>query len=908
MRDPFFKMMKRSLTTFMNAMTAIDHTFYPVSTTNVVDMKNLRDVYLDAVLAPHLRKLDFLQEGWRLEREHTQDADSPLVFKGVVYNEMKGNMVSGACISMLTSAHQGDAFYVFYIGFLRAMFSGSIYGNNSGGDPQYITDLTHDELVSFHRTHYHPSNCKIITYGNMDVQDHLAALGERFEKYTYSPVEKVDREVTPWNETRRVTCFGPHDQYAEPDRQHKISVSFLLQSESKTVYDRFVFNFLSSLLTNGHSAPLYKALIAAGWGSEFTPNSRFDDVGQSAVFSVGVQGARAEDLPSIEKAIYNELESVAHNGFPRGRIDALLHQIEIGQKHRTSSFGMRLSQQIVGPWINGVSPLESFKYEEILRRFQHDIAQPTFFQDLIKSSLLENKSRLVFVMQPSDSFQEDQNAEEQARLERVRASLTKADIEGIDKVSRELAHSQDTLQDSSVLPTLTVDDISREKAYPELETHMTEHNVPVNWLLKESAGLTYLRSVCNVDSLPEALVPYLPLYCTSLRNLGTTFENIEQLEEEIKLKTGSLAFRTSMTIDPSDIDKYHLTVAVSSFALDRNAHDMTRLLAKLVFHTNFDNHDKLKEIIRMEAGSLSSSIADSAHSYATCAANSALTSSGKEADSLDGLPQVKLMNELSRMEDMAPVSAKLKEISQHVFRRESTRFLVTCSPDSVKESGKAVGELIRELPESQAPPASRGLLVGSGSSLSLPQKNYFKMPFGVGYAALSLRGVPYTHPDGAALTILAHVLETHLHREIREKGGAYGGSLSYSALLGLANFYTYRDPNEMRSLEVMRNAWQRGFDNLERDALQEAKLSVFQSLDSPLSVSEEGVGQFITGLSPAMQQRRREQLLDVDMDSLRRVADHYMGQALQAGKYSAAVLGPLKETLGEDWHVSSSSF
>jgi presequence protease len=92
-RDPFFKMLNRSLATFMNAFTASDYTIYPFATTNEVDYKNLRDVYMDSAFHPQLRRLDFLQEGWRLEHEDPLDPKSPIVFKGVVYNEMKGQMV-----------------------------------------------------------------------------------------------------------------------------------------------------------------------------------------------------------------------------------------------------------------------------------------------------------------------------------------------------------------------------------------------------------------------------------------------------------------------------------------------------------------------------------------------------------------------------------------------------------------------------------------------------------------------------------------------------------------------------------------------------------------------------------------------------------------------------------------------
>ena len=66
-RDPFFNMLRRSLSTFMNAMTAADFTCYPFSTMNETDYYNLLGVYLDAAFFPKLSREDFLQEGHRLE-------------------------------------------------------------------------------------------------------------------------------------------------------------------------------------------------------------------------------------------------------------------------------------------------------------------------------------------------------------------------------------------------------------------------------------------------------------------------------------------------------------------------------------------------------------------------------------------------------------------------------------------------------------------------------------------------------------------------------------------------------------------------------------------------------------------------------------------------------------------------
>ena len=138
-RDPFFSMLKRGLSTFMNALTAPDWTMYPFSTQNKKDFYNLMDVYLDAVFFPNLDILSFKQEGYRIETINGQNQNNEnleLIYKGVVYNEMKGAMSSPSQIM--------ERFL------LAGLFPDTTYNFNSGGDPFIIPSLKHNDLKKFH--------------------------------------------------------------------------------------------------------------------------------------------------------------------------------------------------------------------------------------------------------------------------------------------------------------------------------------------------------------------------------------------------------------------------------------------------------------------------------------------------------------------------------------------------------------------------------------------------------------------------------------------------------------------------------------------------------------------------------------------------------------------------------------
>jgi len=169
-KKPFVELLKGSLHTFLNAMTFSDKTAYPVASQNLKDFYNLVDVYLDAVYFPLISEDTFRQEGWHYELDNTQ---GPMVFKGVVFNEMKGAYSSAA--ALLGKVSQ------------LSLYPDTTYGVNSGGDPKAIPDLTYEYFKNFHAKYYHPSNSRVVFYGDDDPAKRLEILEEYFSQF-----ERID--------------------------------------------------------------------------------------------------------------------------------------------------------------------------------------------------------------------------------------------------------------------------------------------------------------------------------------------------------------------------------------------------------------------------------------------------------------------------------------------------------------------------------------------------------------------------------------------------------------------------------------------------------------------------------------------------------------------------------------------
>lgn len=308
-RDPFFMMTRRSLNTFMNAMTSSDWTAYPFASQNDKDFNNLLDVYLDAVFFSRLDPLDFAQEGHRLELEDPQDPNSKLVFKGVVFNEMKGAMSSA-----VSQLWQGISSY---------LFPTTTYHFNSGGEPAEITQLSYDQLMHFYKSHYHPSNAVFMTFGNLNVDELQARLESevlsRFERQTQSwSVPAEQRYAAP---VAVQEYYGVDGDDLSAKSHHVLGwlLGFSIDLDAQ-----LEANLLSQILLDNSASPLRRALEQTELGGSPSPLCGLEESNHEMSFMCGVEGSEPEHAEAVETLILDTLQRVAEEGVEADIVESAL--------------------------------------------------------------------------------------------------------------------------------------------------------------------------------------------------------------------------------------------------------------------------------------------------------------------------------------------------------------------------------------------------------------------------------------------------------------------------------------------------------------------------------------------------------------------------------------------------------
>jgi hypothetical protein len=278
---------------------------------------------------------------------------------------------------------------------------------------------------------------------------------------------------------------------------------------------------------------------------------------------------------------------------------------------------------------------------------------------------------------------------------------------------------------------------------------------------------------------------------------------------------------------------------------------------------------------------MENSIPGAGHSFAARAAAATLTPTASLREEWSGMTQVQTIQQTSTLDDagLAELAQTFKEIASCLYVSNQATVAVTAEESAQQSIQMPLAGLLATLPERTTEESQATTTFSAQPGVTGWQHN---LP--VAYVSRVFRTVPFTHPDAPALMVLAKLLRADfLHREIREKGGAYGGMAGYNAGGGLFSMLSYRDPHLERTLDVYEEgiewACKGGFSD---EMIKESILTAFAELDRPLSPGSRGYLEFIhqqQGVNHDMLQSFRNGILAVKQEQLAHVAQTYLKKA-----------------------------
>lgn len=846
-KDPFVELVKGSLNTFLNAITYPDKTVYPVASCNDKDFDNLMEVYLDAVFYPNVYNEEkiFKQEGWHYEvvdEKGNPDENGEIILNGVVYNEMKGAFSS--------------ADSVLERSITKVLFEGHSYGEESGGDPDFIPTLTYEKFLDMHSKYYHPSNSYIYLYGDMDMAKKLDRIDRDYlDKFEYREVDSKIEEVKELESVKEANFEYPITEAQGEENATYLSWNTLVGGELDPVVS-MGFHILEYVLIDAPGAYLTDALIDAGIGEDVFGG--YANGISMPYFTVTSKNTNLDRKPEFLAVIEGTLRKLADEGINKETIKAAINVFEF--KAREADYGSYPKGLMYGlssfdSWLYDADPTIHLRFENIFKTLREEIDN-NYFENLIKNYLLDNKNTAIVTMTPKKGLTSKKDADLKAKLKAFKDTLSKEEIKKIyddtlalKKYQSEPSSEEDLLK----IPLLSRDDISREVKMPEYEEKSIKasgKDIPVIHSKVFTSGINYMKFIFNIDFANEEELKYLALLKEILGYIDTKKQSYAALSTNVNLNSGGVGYVIeAFATDANPID-FTFAFSVNAKILYGKESWLYSNVAEVLTMSKLEDKKRVKDIIaEVKAGK--DRLVSSGHMSALTRAGSYISKELLFNDLTKGIAYLNFLENIDIEKDFDRVYENLSRLSKTVFSADNLLIHTICDEKGYKNAFNGIESLTDSLFKEGTKPEK--------AVLKTEIKNEgFVTPSMVNYVARFGNFVNHGFKYTGVLRVLKVLLSyDYLWNNIRVKGGAYGCSAIFGRS-GNSGFVSYRDPNVLNTNKVYEGIvdYVKNFTANDRE-MTKSVIGAISELDTPLTPSREG----LKGLSSYYSKVRHEDLV-----------------------------------------------
>ncbi len=852
-RDPFFMMTRRSLSTFMNAMTYPDITAYPFATLNDKDFENLLSVYLDAAFFPNLDELDFMQEGHRVELIGSKKENESLELKGVVYNEMKGAMSSVP--------------RKLWHGLSEALYPETTYGFNSGGDPDVIPNLTYKDLKDFHSKHYHPSNACFFSYGKLNLESLQETIQNEVLNHFVPQKEKLRVAPEPYFKQPRYSK-GTYNPLPDDKDNHHVVTGWLLPSSNNPV-DHLEAALLENILLDNSSSPLRKVLENTSLGKAPSPITFMETEQKQMAFVAGLEGVKANNEKEVEALILKVFKDLVNQGINKQQIEASLHQIEISQREISGGmpYGLQLLLGTMPSTLHDSKALEVLDLESSLNQLKDRLKKPGHLEDVIQRYFLKNKHRVTFQLIPDVNFDSNKTKSTEEFLIKKLHSLSEDDKAKVKDLTSKLDARQNSVDNPDLLPCVTVSDVSKDRFYTSGKK--IEEQEKVKYFYQAGTnGIDYTSEVFPMSGVWYDDLKFSNLFSDIVTSVGINGKPYEEIQHRQSLTTGGIGF--SFYILPCQKSgNFRISGGLHGNSLQQNFDKLKSLMKETINEFRLDELKRIEELTEFDIAGREKSITQSGHILAMNSASSQLSLFGAVSEYVGGISSIHNLKSVRNSKgkiNLEILLASFNELKEKLSVESSLEVII-----SAKE--------IESLHDNTDKTGVERLSFLNG--MKLQEKEYAWITASdVSFCSQAFQTVDYSHADAPVLSVLGAVLRNgFLHSAIREKGGAYGSGAQQDSATNTFRFFSYRDPNCGKTFDAFNESINWSLESITKEKLDEGILGVVSSIDKPGSPAGEARNDFnqnIKGINKELRQSFRQGVIECTVEKLKHATEKYL--------------------------------
>ena len=850
-KEPFVELLKGSFNTFLNAMTFPDKTMYPVSSKNEKDLEILMDIYLDAVFNPNLKNNPNIlaQEGWHY---HLEDKEDELIYKGVVYNEMKGAYSSvDEVLDQYVTEH---------------LFSDTSYKYSSGGKPEAIPSISQEEFLETYNYNYHPSNSYIFLYGDLNVEQYLNHIDSYLNNYEYK-----DYSDYSLSRQENFTADIVKRTYFNEDVKDKAYVAYnYILGDSNEFSKIENIDIIDDILLGSSNTEFRKYFIDNNICEDVYSYVQKDR--KETVYSIIFKYVSDDKLESLDAEYKSLLKGIIDKGFDYEQVQASINKKNFSIKeeiNKTSSpKGVSYAIRLLRTWLYSEDNiLDAFDLDNVISHLQENCVNKQY-ETLAKQFLIENNKQAILHLIPT---LEKENKEKD--LVEYKATLSETELADIVKNTKSLQKWQNSTDKKEDLEKIkSVDAKEVELKNPFEETFFEEYK-GINFSHYDTVtnGISYSKLLFDISDFEVEQLQYASVLSYLLFNFNTKNKTEAEVIKEIGANLGGISSYVDV-FRKHKSEECEMKFIISAKNLVEKAGELAKILDETTLYADFEDKEALYNVLLEIKLMLESRFKNSGHAFVARRISGFYNPQSKLASYHGEYDFYLFISEL--VNNYEQNSDKIKEqlytVTNLIFNQARLLVNFVGNKEEYTNFKETISSYLAKYPSE--------LDKQKGLEIKLEEQGYsegFYFDSLVQYVGAGYNINDYT----GTYLVLRHILSLdYLWNNVRVKNGAYGSGVIFNAF-GDFNLWSYRDPNLTETLEIYYNInnYVANIDADEKD-LNKYIIGTLNSLDvlmSPSAQAAYSLNKYITDSPFEVYDKLVNEIKNTTVEDLRKLATEF---------------------------------
>ena len=777
----FFNLSYQTYNTYMNASTYPLMTTYPVASLSEAQLLKYADYYTDSCLNPMIMEDEsiFREEAWRYRMS---DMDSELTIEGTVYSEMLG------AITLDSAA---------YTNMLRTAFPGSTIGNESGGEPEYIPDMTWEMLRDYHDKYYHPSNCTAFLYGEFeDYTAFLKLLDDAFAPYEKREFTFDDAGYSPVTEPVEAAYAYPVESGSTTEHSSTVYYAIVCPGLKDDPQEELLLNTFTDLAGAGAS-PFYQALIKVLPYGEFGCYIESEGPEDAIVFYAA--NLNAEDAPLYKATIDECFAQTAESGFPQDLVDSVMANLSLSTKltGESSEVGVNIIPDIAYYYSASGRPFDYLDYVEGLEKLDEWNGEGLYAEACAKW-LVGSATTALVTTYPEPGLKEINDQAEVERLADVKANMSENELLAIIEQSNSTDEPDDTSEYVASLQAVTVDSLPEEIRLYDVDDTTGDDGVRRLTVEAGVDGVGRTALFLDAGGLEQDQIHWFALYNSLLGEVDTSSHTHEELAvlETRYLYGGEI--RLSLLGNPAVSDDYAPYLRFGWTSTNEDLETGYDLMYEILFDSQFEDAEYILGLVSQRKASLKSAITNGSYSVQLYRAFGVYSPLYRYYSYFNYLEYYAFLEEAEAMltEDPETALAALRGVQNYFRNRTNAMAVFAGDENGIELNDELTVQFFAKLDSTSIEAVDYDLPVPAKHEALIIDS---AVQFNGVVADFDAMGIEGFTGDMDAVSALVN--DMYLLPQLRDQYGAYGVMHGWLPEVG-AYIVSYRDPNVTETFDV----------------------------------------------------------------------------------------------------------